>query len=275
MPTAAGTYEFRLFLDNGYIRAATSAPVVVDLALTPSPVVASLSPSRTFAGGGSFTLAVTGSGFVPSSIVRWNGVSRPTTFISTTLLRAAIGASDIVSTGVAQVTVRTPSPGGGTSGSLPVTIDVPPVALARRDQRCGRLRRHRDAHGWSGRFDRLAFDRAGRRTGCRRLFSAMDLCGRGRGEPHVDPRGAFDDGSVRVPAVSEQRLRARRDKRADHRHRCNPTGVERQHDDGERWESSHGDACERTVADPRTGSPWRPLARRTAATCSGRTSAPA
>src|SRR6185369_16434973 len=73
-----------------------------------------------------FTLTVTGSGFVPASIVLWNGASRPTTFISTTQIRAAIGAADIVSTGTAQVAVRTPSPGGGTSGSLTMTIAVPP-----------------------------------------------------------------------------------------------------------------------------------------------------
>jgi len=33
MPLTPGTYEFRLFLDNGYSRAATSPPVVVDGAL--------------------------------------------------------------------------------------------------------------------------------------------------------------------------------------------------------------------------------------------------
>jgi subtilisin family serine protease len=126
MPGTGGTYEFRLFLDNGYSRVATSAPVIVDPALTPPPVLTSLSPSRTFVGGGSFTLILTGSSFVPSSIVLWNGASRPTTFVSTTQIRAAIGAADVLSVGTAQVAVRTPSPGGGTSGSLTVTIDVPP-----------------------------------------------------------------------------------------------------------------------------------------------------
>jgi hypothetical protein len=29
MPSAPGTYEFRLFLNNGYTRAATSPPVTV------------------------------------------------------------------------------------------------------------------------------------------------------------------------------------------------------------------------------------------------------
>ena len=126
MPGTGGTYEFRLFLNNGYTRVATSAPVVVDPALTPPPVVTSLSPNRAFVGGSGFALTVTGSAFVPASIVLWNGASRPTTFISTTQIRGAIGAADIVSIGTAQVAVRTPSPGGGTSGSLSMPIDVPP-----------------------------------------------------------------------------------------------------------------------------------------------------
>ena len=45
MPATAGTFEFRLFPDNGYTSAATSPPVVVEPSLTPPPVVTSLSPS--------------------------------------------------------------------------------------------------------------------------------------------------------------------------------------------------------------------------------------
>ena len=88
-----------LFLDNGYERAATSPRVVVDPALTPAPVITSLSPSRMIAGLASFTLTVTGSAFVPSSVVLWNGASRPTTFVSSTQIAAVIGAADILSIG--------------------------------------------------------------------------------------------------------------------------------------------------------------------------------
>ena len=47
------------------------------------------------AGGSSFTLAVTGANFVASSVVRWNGVSRPTTYVRSTQLQASISAADI------------------------------------------------------------------------------------------------------------------------------------------------------------------------------------
>ena len=37
MPATAGTYEFRLFLNNGYTRAATSPTITVQSTSTPSP----------------------------------------------------------------------------------------------------------------------------------------------------------------------------------------------------------------------------------------------
>src|SRR5262249_60933276 len=118
MPATAGTYEFRLFLNSGYTRAATSAPVTVDPSINPAPAIAQLSPSATTAGGPAFTLTVSGSRFVNASVVRWNGADRPTTFVSSTQVQAAIGASDIATVGASQVSVFTPSPGGGTSASL-------------------------------------------------------------------------------------------------------------------------------------------------------------
>ncbi len=38
----------------------------------PSPTLASISPNSATAGGGAFTLTVTGSNFVNGSVVRWN-----------------------------------------------------------------------------------------------------------------------------------------------------------------------------------------------------------
>jgi hypothetical protein len=88
----------------------------------PVPSMTSLSPSSATAGGPGFTLTVTGANFVPGSVVRWNGVSRPTTYVRSTQLQAAIPASDISSAGTAQVTVFNPAPGGGTSNTLLFTV---------------------------------------------------------------------------------------------------------------------------------------------------------
>src|SRR4029077_19027509 len=80
MPTTAGTYEFRLFLNNGSTRAATSPPITVAAGPNPAPVFTTLSPSSAPIGGAAFTLVATVSGFGAASVVRWNGADRPTTF---------------------------------------------------------------------------------------------------------------------------------------------------------------------------------------------------
>ena len=126
MPGIAGIYEFRLYLASTYNRAATSPPVTVTGSFNPVPVTSSLFPTHTPAGSAAFTLTVNGSSFISSSVVQWNGAPRPTTFVSETQVRASIAASDLASSGTAQVTVQTPTPGGGTSSVLPFTIDPPP-----------------------------------------------------------------------------------------------------------------------------------------------------
>lgn len=121
MPASSGAYEFRLFV-AGSVRAAVSPAVTVDALLNPAPTIASLSPSTAFAGSGALTLTVNGAGFTSASVVRWNGADRPTTLVGSTQLRAAITASDVASTGTAQVSVFSPAPGGGTTAALPFTI---------------------------------------------------------------------------------------------------------------------------------------------------------
>src|SRR5438552_3144464 len=94
-------------------------------------VLAALTPSSASVGGPGLLLTVDGEGFTPSSVVRWGGANRTTTFVSATRLQASIPASDLATVGTAQVTVVTPSPGAGTSSPLPFTIKNPvPVLLA-------------------------------------------------------------------------------------------------------------------------------------------------
>jgi endonuclease G, mitochondrial len=88
----------------------------------PLPVALSMSPSSAAKGGSSFTLAVTGNSFISSSVVKWNGTSLTTTYVSATQLNATVPAANIVTAGTATVTVFTPTPGGGTSAGLTFTI---------------------------------------------------------------------------------------------------------------------------------------------------------
>jgi hypothetical protein len=126
MPMTPGTYEFRLYPNNTYVRAATSPPITVTQGPNPVPVVSSLSPVRAVAGAPS-TIAVIGSGFVGPSVVQWNGANRPTTFVTSSQLQATLSATDLATTGTGQVSVFSPMPGGGLSAALPFDIVPTPI----------------------------------------------------------------------------------------------------------------------------------------------------
>lgn len=86
------------------------------------PTILALTPSTVNQGIGAFTLTVGGYGFVASSVVRWNGDDRPTTFVSATQLTAEIAAADVAEFGAAAITVFNPAPGGGESETIALTI---------------------------------------------------------------------------------------------------------------------------------------------------------
>ena len=91
----------------------------------PVPSIDTLGPASASAGGVAFTLTINGSGFINSSAVQWNGVNRPTSFVSSTKLTAQISAADIAQPGPAGVTVVNPGPGGGTSNAATFDIAAP------------------------------------------------------------------------------------------------------------------------------------------------------
>ncbi|HEX2203937.1 MAG TPA: IPT/TIG domain-containing protein [Longimicrobium sp.] len=93
--------------------------------LAPAPVLASLSPASTLDGQTSFTLAVNGTGFAPSTVVEVGGRARPTRFVSATRLEATLGPEDVGLQGTLQITVMTPEPGGGLSDALPFEVRSP------------------------------------------------------------------------------------------------------------------------------------------------------
>jgi len=114
----------------------TSNPLTftITAANNPVPAITNLQPSSATAGSTAFTLTVTGTGFVSSSVVNFNGNARTTTFVSATQVTAAILASDVASTGTPSVTVTNPTPGGGTSNPLTFTITAPSAPKATLNQ---------------------------------------------------------------------------------------------------------------------------------------------
>jgi hypothetical protein len=93
--------------------------------MNPVPSMDGLSPTSAPAGGPGFTLTITGTNFVASSAVRWNGASRATTYVSPTQVTAAIPAADLAVAGSVAVTVFNPAPGGGTSNPFSFAILAP------------------------------------------------------------------------------------------------------------------------------------------------------
>ena len=97
----------------------------------PVPVITQIIPAVVFKGGDGFTLNVTGSGFVSSSKVRWNGADRATIFVNAGKLTASISASDILNSGSANITIFSPTPGGGTSNNIVLQI-IDPATLNKK-----------------------------------------------------------------------------------------------------------------------------------------------
>ncbi len=98
--------------------------------LNPAPALTTISPTAATAGAAGFTLTVNGSNFIGSSVVRWNGANLVTSFVSSTQLTAAVPATLIATAAVNNVTVFTPTPGGGTSAAAAFTVADAPAPIA-------------------------------------------------------------------------------------------------------------------------------------------------
>ncbi|HXJ94619.1 MAG TPA: choice-of-anchor D domain-containing protein [Terriglobia bacterium] len=91
-----------------------------------------LAPSSVPPGGSGFTLVAHGTEFASGATLNWNGSPLVTTVASESQLQATVPAADIASAGTAVITVRNPSPGGGTSNFslLPIIQSVGSVGFS-------------------------------------------------------------------------------------------------------------------------------------------------
>ena len=88
----------------------------------PAPTLSSISPGTVQASSPSFTLALSGSNFTSSSTVNVNGVSHTAEFNTPTSISVIVNPSEIATPGSLNVSVVTPSPGGGTSSSQQLQV---------------------------------------------------------------------------------------------------------------------------------------------------------
>ncbi len=119
------TCNVRWFANNTTTRLATSGTATVAY---PVPAITAISPASLAAGSAAFTLTVTGTGFVAGTVVNLDGAPRTLAFVSATQMTAAIPASDVASVGTHTITVVNPTPGGGTSNGVTLTMTPPPAA---------------------------------------------------------------------------------------------------------------------------------------------------
>lgn len=82
-----------------------------------APVLIYVTPSQVPQTAVAVNLTVIGENFTDSSVVRFNGADRPTTFVSPTELRAALGVAELQEPGTSLISVYTPPLGGGESGT--------------------------------------------------------------------------------------------------------------------------------------------------------------
>ncbi len=82
------------------------------------PLIYQTSPVSTKPGSKAFTLTIAGTGFASGAVVKWNGSSRKTTFVSSSKIQASISAKDVAKASTASVVVVNPAPGGGGSNVL-------------------------------------------------------------------------------------------------------------------------------------------------------------
>ncbi len=71
-----------------------------------TPNIATLTPDNTGAGAPSFNLTITGTAFGANSVVYFNTVAQPTTFVSATQVTAMIPATAVANAGMMPVYVR-------------------------------------------------------------------------------------------------------------------------------------------------------------------------
>ncbi|HUA16982.1 MAG TPA: Ig-like domain repeat protein [Verrucomicrobiae bacterium] len=88
----------------------------------PVPAISSLSPVQQAAGSAAQTLTISGSGFISSSTVTFNGVSHLATYSSASQLSIGLTTGDLATQGSYGVIVTNPAPGGGASNSSAFTV---------------------------------------------------------------------------------------------------------------------------------------------------------
>ena len=86
------------------------------------PVATSTNPTSVTHGSGNFLMTLKGSGFVPGSVVTWNGRARSVSYVSQNKMTVYVPGAAVASAGIVNIVVKNPAPGGGKSSTLTFTV---------------------------------------------------------------------------------------------------------------------------------------------------------
>ena len=95
--------------------------------INPVPVVSSATPAQLLTGG-TQTVTLTGSGFVPGTTVTYNGQTLPTTYVSYNQVTVQVPVANNA-TGTLSLQVQNPAPGGGAGTTFTESVAAPSIVL--------------------------------------------------------------------------------------------------------------------------------------------------
>ncbi len=98
-----------------------SSPINLEVD-NPTPAITSVAPASELTGATPAVITVTGTGFVPTTVINVNGAARSTTFTSSTQVSVALTAADVAAATSLSLTAVNPTPGGGTSTATAVAV---------------------------------------------------------------------------------------------------------------------------------------------------------
>lgn len=117
--TAAG--DFPIAVQNQPPGGGVSAPVVFKVQY-PTPSVTTVSPSTIAAGSSPTEIQVTGVGFFLTSQITFDGAPCSTVFVDGTHVKTTLSAMQLANAQAHSIRVVNPTPGGGTSSALALTV---------------------------------------------------------------------------------------------------------------------------------------------------------
>lgn len=124
--TVSDNYMFFVTVTDSFgssVAAAVSLQVLPFL--NPVPTTSAVNPG-TIVQGTTSVITITGTGFAPTSVARWDGIPLPTSFVTASQLKATVSGSLVNPPGLHGLVIVNPTPGGGSSAPISVMVSAIP-----------------------------------------------------------------------------------------------------------------------------------------------------